>query len=352
MSTLKKSQTGVLATMTLSIGITMLAVPAQASNLTITPIFDSSITSLGYANGVKSIINHAIATIESDVTTINPVNVKISFENYPYGLGYNVSPTGNLSYSSFAADLRANPGQTTIQSKAYASLPVGTNSGVNNAKVMDITAANLAAIGETSLANSIVAANGGINSTVYLDLPVMTANNYLGAYDLTSVALHEIDEVLGIGGQGSTLLLPDSTNPSSLPADIGSMDLFRYSAPGVRSFTYDANVVSYFSIDGGMTKLITFNQQNGGDYGDWSIPPLTQSGTAPWSVQDAFLYPYTQLNLSRYELMALNVIGYNLTPAGMAIVGVTSVPIPSATLLMWSGLLGLLGLSLFKSAEQ
>src|SRR5207253_1009205 len=82
-------------------------------------------------------------------------------------------------------------------------------------------------------------------------------------YDLMAVASHEIDEVLGMG---SGLNLPTNFPRLSRP-----QDLFRYSANGVRSFTTVAGT-SYFSIDGGATDLVDFNQApNGGDYGDWIV---------------------------------------------------------------------------------
>ena len=86
-------------------------------------------------------------------------------------------------------------------------------------------------------------------------------------YDLQSVAMHEIDEVLGIGGAGSRL---PTTNSS-----LGPLDLFLYSAVGVRSFTTSSSATAYFSINGGTNDLVNFNQTAGADYGDWA------SGAAP-----------------------------------------------------------------------
>ena len=62
--------------------------------------------------------------------------------------------------------------------------------------------------------------------------------------------------------------------------DYGPLDLMRYA--GVHTPSYDTNpvTVSYFSIDGGTTNLVVFNQTAGGDYGDWG-------GTSTY-VQQAF----------------------------------------------------------------
>ena len=105
--------------------------------------------------------------------------------------------------------------------------------------------------------------------------------------------MHELDEVLGIGGQGSQLSNTNAiyqTNGSGPnPAEqVGPMDLYRYSAPGVRSFSLleTTTPYSYFSIDGGNTVLSYFNQIELADFGDWLSDPIP-AGYGP-QVQDAF----------------------------------------------------------------
>ncbi len=68
-----------------------------------------------------------------------------------------------------------------------------------------------------------------------------------GEYSAVSAAEHEIDEMLGGGGQGSTLNAiaycnanptdPDCIANADYTNDIGVLDPYRYSAPGVKSFT-------------------------------------------------------------------------------------------------------------------
>ena len=54
------------------------------------------------------------------------------------------------------------------------------------------------------------------------------------------------------------------------------MDLFRYAAKGVRSYSLGSNA-AYFSIDGGVTSLANFNnQRNGADACDWAFGSPTQ----------------------------------------------------------------------------
>jgi hypothetical protein len=49
-----------------------------------------------------------------------------------------------------------------------------------------------------------------------------------------------------------------------------AIDLFRYAANGLRSYTYTATT-AYFSIDNGLTNLVNFNNDIiGADVGDWA----------------------------------------------------------------------------------
>ena len=63
-------------------------------------------------------------------------------------------------------------------------------------------------------------------------------------YDALRVIEHEIDEVLGVGGAGSLLGTAYTANYS------GILDLYRYSAPGVASYSTASNATAYYSIDG------------------------------------------------------------------------------------------------------
>jgi hypothetical protein len=78
------------------------------------------------------------------------------------------------------------------------------------------------------------------------------------------------------------------------------LDLFRYSAPGVLSFTW--GTPAYFSIDGGVTDLRDFSTS--GDPQDWS------GGTDP-SDCAGFGYAGVVQGFSSVDFMLLDVIGYS-----------------------------------------
>src|SRR5262249_3799169 len=91
-------------------------------------------------------------------------------------------------------------------------------------------------------------------------------------------------------------------------------DLYRYNSNGVRNWT-TAGDNAFFSIDG-TNRLVQFNQDSGGDYGDWwsNNGGGNPGPNPPPRVQDAFGFPGTSPTLATdaglVELRALNVIGY------------------------------------------
>jgi len=317
--------------------------PGRAhANLVITPTFDSTITSDPNAAAIEGTINSAITDLESRFST--PINVSVYFgESTDIGaLSGNQTTQAYLSYYDYYNALKAvdtATGASSAQKTAFASLgaaPTGESSGnpVNGYNLMEITGPQMRALGLNLLTSSNVASNGQSYDSIISFDPTQTfpANPNNGSnYSLKSAMLHELDEALGIGGQGSLLSLTDfnegdlGEGPGS-PGPVGSMDLYRYSAPGVRSFSlYQTNSpYAYFSINGGNTVLSYFNQNGKGqteDYGDWLSDPAIPPGYGP-QVQDAFAYPGNNPDLGVNELTALNAIGYSLVVPEPATMGV------------------------------
>ena len=198
-------------------------------------------------------------------------------------------------------------------------MPVGPVAALNNYSMVTLTTANLKAVGESALAATTVSANGGVDDTVSLNVEIMNASRttglVVGKYDLQMAATHEIDEALGIGGFGTQVGKDSMT--------LGPLDFFRYAGPGARTISSELqvdpsnpNVVPYFSIDGGNTGFVYFNQFGGGDYGDWGNGTPGQANE-PALVQDAFSAPYGSAltaDLGINELTAFQVVGYNRMP--------------------------------------
>lgn len=263
--------------------------------LTIVPIFDSTITSDGNAATIEAGINAAISQMESYVA--NPVTDYINFQEGG-GLGASSTYFASIPYTTYLSDLQNNQTLSTVDNTALSSLPAGPNSPVNGAANVNVAVSLLRAFGVFGT---------GDNSTITLNTSIMnlsrTGSQDPSYYDLEAVALHEITETLGAGGAGSGIV----------GGTVGTLDLFRYSASGVRSYTTTSTATAYFSINGGATSLRPFNQAGGGsDYADWA-------STASPHVQDAYGTPGSQPNLDGIELAALDVVGYNLTSAGTAL---------------------------------
>ena len=186
------------------------------------------------------------------------------------------------------------------------------------------------AIGDTADGNSLISGNAGLAGTVALNfnlLDTSRANAPAGQYDLLSTVAHEVDEVLGIGGQGSTLA-QGGTQPAA--TKLGALDLFRYSGVGTRTFTSTATGPAYFSINGGVTNLVNFNQTAGGDFADWGDGTTDGQGNTPPQTQDAFGGDAADAspNVGVNEFTALDVVGYTLV----------ATPEPSTYAMMLAGL--------------
>ena len=96
------------------------------------------------------------------------------------------------------------------------------------------------------------------------------------------------------------------------PANLRPQDLFSWSSPGVRNLTSDGS--RYFSIDGGGTNIVDFNQAPPGDLGDWLSEPCPQRHPL---VQNAFVCPnqFSDISATSPEGINLDVIGYDLVNA-------------------------------------
>ncbi len=309
---------GVLAPV---VAVVMLCSHAQAySGLTIDATFGS-----GFTSQEEGAINAAIGVLETDIS--NNITVSIDFQVMSSGLGESDTYIYNLSYYQYYNALKA-VATSPAQLEALASLgaaptsPTSGNPVTGNDTV--VTTGPLA----RALGFSASPPPGQYDTVISLNTSITSPPHGLpGYYSLQSVAAHELDEALGIGGAGSDL---------GYSSAVGPLDLYRYSAPGVRSYTTDPNATSYFSINGGTTVLSYFNQTAGADYGDWLSNPIP-AGFEP-QVQDAFGTPGANPALGVNELTALNVVGYSLNSQG-------AVPEPSTITMLATAMLALSGYS-------
>jgi hypothetical protein len=286
---------------------------AQA-NIAIIANFDSSITSDPNAAFIEATINEAINFYETNITT--PITVNITYAEMSTGLGQSSTFFGSITYSQYLAALQSHSSGDATDVSALASLPAGPNNPANGTTGMDVTTANLRALG--------FSANVATDSTISVNTSI---TNYTGKtfdpadYDLLAVVEHETDEALGLGSNLDNGVTTGNVRPE---------DLFRYAAANTRSYSLSTSATAYFSVDGGATNLINFNQTGppgGADYGDWA-----SSGTP--HVQDAFGTPGAT-PVFGVEGTALDAIGYNFV--------VSSTPEPSTFWFLALGAIGFLG---------
>ena len=269
-----------------------------------------------------------------------------------------------LSYSSYVAALSADSLahlSNTILSTAISHLASGNDAGGSSR--IAATSALLRTLGFATLpcfnsAGEFDCGGTGYNfdaiitlsTTQPLDyvrpIPVYNGSNF--EYDAVGAIEHELDEVLGGGGPGSTL---NSIAGSCVAAPggffcnkFGPTDLYRYSAPGNPSFTTSGSARSYLSVDGGSTALVGFNQNSSGDYGDFgpNVIACTPSGSGGPAglIQDAFSCNNEQredYTAASPEFAMMEAIGWDASATA-------TVPEPGSLALFASSLLGFVAL--------
>jgi len=317
------------------------------SALVIDPTFDTSITLNVNALQIENAIDTAITTI--DGLYGNTVTIPVTFTYTPAAAGNlssNADTFYDISYSSYVslltADSLANPANTVL---ATALAHLGQGNDANGARDIALSFAQLAMLEQVP-----VDSLSGDADTVGIPTSVLNinsnANFALGPtvpsnqYDLTGAVEHELDEVLGGGGAGSVLNKltgPCVSDPTGFFCDTDRpLDLYRYSAPGTPSFTTAPNATAYFSIDGGVTKIVNFNQNPNGDYGDFA-PPGAGNGQL---IQNAFNQtgqdePYTT---SSPEYKMMEAIGWDPIAQDDGNQPPPPVPEPSTLSLLLGGL--------------
>lgn len=306
------------------------AVALVATALTATTAHALMITDTFITNGPDAFTGTAVSEAQIQAATnavaalySNSATINILFgANSGLGGGAeSVTIPYIQSYSNYAnllsANSLSNPANTMLGT-AVANLPNG-NGGANPLPVFS-TPAQLQALGVNVSGDIGMDSNGNIVSGTFDGIV------NIGTTAGMQAVFHEVDEILGGGGQGSEVGSQSYCEYRAGSGCYGALDLYRYSAPGVGSFTTDPNASAYLSIDGGQTILANFNQNGIGDYGDFTTSPCLIQSWAVCSNPDSFVR-------GSVEDLTLQSIGYDPV----------ATPLP-ATLLLFATGLGALGL--------
>lgn len=311
-----------------------LAGPRAATALTVVPVFDSSITGAANAIQLEAAITDAAGIIGSLYS--NPGSVGIVF-NQAAGnfLGQSQSAAYAMSYASYVSALSAaSLAQTTngVLATAVAHLATGNKPGPGGSVVLTSADARVALglpgySGCYNSSGTFVGACGQQYDGV-VTLSTSQTLNYgrspmPGAYSVINAIEHEINEVLGGGGQGTVLnkIAAGNANASN---NVGVLDLYRYAAQGVASFSTSTAVASYFSIDGGATAVAAFYQGSIGDLADFSGGDAIQSaiqGSGDVLTYDRLSPEFTMLELIGYAGTVAEPAGLVLLATGLAGLG-------------------------------
>src|SRR5215470_6507377 len=183
------------------LGLTLLGfvMAESAQGMSINPTFDSSITSRADYQQIKSAFNAAAAAYESALPDPVTINIKVSWGSVagyamPNGaLGASVDPLyGYYTYSQIKSWLKSDA-STSYDAIANANLPLASSPAGNKFVLPSAEAKALGLINGSSTAYDGYIGFGNGVSYDYTPGSGIAA----GSYDFTTVAAHEIDEVLG-----------------------------------------------------------------------------------------------------------------------------------------------------------
>ena len=275
--------------------------------LIIRPTFHSSITNQPNAAAIREMINRAISIYESRFR--DPITIEILFRytnTFPNGTPL---PSGQISQSDWVFyTVPWNPYINALKADAKTSNDILANANLpENAFSNGFypTSAGGRAVGLNTrpamFPNGTVGAGGQFDGIVTLNSAAAfqfsrppNGNNFDAQY----FTEHEIDEVIGLG---SYLNIPGASR-------VRPQDLFSWSSRGNRNTSSVG--VRYFSINGGTTNIVNFNQDPNFEFGDWKSTACPQAH--PY-VQNASGCPgqFSDVTTTSPEGVNLDVIGYD-----------------------------------------
>lgn len=287
----------------------MTAITLPATGLIIHATFDSSITGNPNAAAIEAMLTRTVAIYESLFS--DPITIQILFRYantapngtpFPPGAGaQSLSVVYTIPWDVVLNALRSDA-RTSNDNLANAHLPgsalstnIITKSANGRAIALNTPTGMFAngTVGPGGPYDGIVTLNSSAPAPFQFTRPINAGN--LDAQRFTE---HEMDEVIGFG---SRLGHPVD--------DLLPQDLFSWSSPGVRNISTSGT--RYFSINGGATNIVNFNQDPNYDLGDWLIMPCPEPH--PY-VQVAAACPEQTSDIAATspEGINLDVIGYDL----------------------------------------
>jgi Ca2+-binding RTX toxin-like protein len=276
--------------------------PAEGLQINIT--YDSSVDTA--PADFKAAVQAAVQFFQTTFDSNASVNINIGWGEFDGqaldsgALGESSSSyVDGLTYAQVQRALAIADANSPVESTAVAGLPIfnplpGDGVALTTAEAKALGLYN----GEPSNLDGYVGLSS--SSTFAFDPNHRAA---AGAFDAVGVIEHEISEVLG------RVVLASDQN------DYGPLDLFRYAGPSAHQFWSGPG--SYFSLDGGVTSLKTFNNgTNGSDSGDWA-------SNAQVDAFDAFATLGAEADVSPVDISMMQLLGYSVAPTA-AVIGTSA----------------------------
>ena len=283
---------------TLLISPALLLANGPVSALVINPTYDTSVSSApaGFKTAFQSAVGYFQTTF-SDPITVN-INVgwgEIAGNSIASGaLGESITYlAGYYSYGQVRNALTADR-KSAADTTALASLPAADPTGGKRELMATAEAEALKLISYSGRDGYV-----GFDATARWTFdPSQRA--VAGAYDFIGVAEHEVSEVLG-----------RISDLGTFSSALDPLDLFRYSSSAHRALTPGNG--QYFSINGGVTNLATFNGTGGGDLGDWAGYTVDAYNAA---ARSGVMLPLSTADLTVMDALGYDVSGQSGDPSG------------------------------------
>ena len=261
-------------------------------------VYDASVANApaGFTQAVAAVVSF----YENQFSTPVTITIDVGYGEVegqalaPFALGENQANMTSVSYAQLQSALADNA-NAIGDFAAAASLP--ETSPVNGQYW--IPTAEAQALGLVTGNNGVDGYAGFSNIAGLMDYDSTNTSGTppSNQYDFFGVVAHEFSEIMG----RQVLIGADFGGTPGYTA----LDLFHYSAPGVRDFS--GTTPGYASPDGGSTNLGNFNTNQNGDFGDWAASVGNNSYLST-------SYPGVLNSVTASDITVMNLLGWDSAP--------------------------------------